>query len=246
MRAHVSSLVAIGSLISAVVIVACSSDVTTDEPTGTGTTSGAGGSGTTGSGGAPVTSSSSTTSNSSSTSTTSSTTSSTGGGTKCDDACGHAADCGLDVCAFAGIDCATAGNQYDCFSDCVIVAPCDEINALANQNFNTPLGACLQGCQGGGGGAGGGGVGGGPAGTCQQCGQNNCQNAAFQCFQQSGQQECQNWITCVGGCADSACFDNCTAMYPGGQVIADCACTSCAADCGALCAGGGGGGGGAP
>ena len=207
---------------------------------GAGATGGMGGAGATGATGGT---------GGSTTTTTTTTTTGTGGGAACETACGLAEMCGLPAgqCQMY-LDCNTA--QGTCLANCVN-QPGVDCAALfaAVQGQPGPLTDCFQGCQGAGtggagaGGAGTGGAGGGPSADCQQCGQNSCQNAIFQCVQQAGAQECQDWANCVGACSDAACADDCTAMYPGGAVIQQCACSSCAMQCGAICGGGGGTGG---
>ncbi|MBK8254228.1 MAG: hypothetical protein IPK82_16365 [Polyangiaceae bacterium] len=216
----------------------CGNTVTTNNTGGGG---GSGGAMTSSSstGGSTTSSTVTTTTTSSSTSTSSSTTTSgTGGGTVCDQACGKAEMCGLPggQCG-QFVDCGTM--QGVCFANCVNdpSVDCGAIFAALQGNPG-PLTTCIQGCQGGGtGGAGTGGAGGGPGSQCQQCGQNQCAQAAFQCFQTSGQAECQGWLSCVDNCLDAACVDGCTMMFPGGAVIEDCACTNCAMECGAICNG---------
>lgn len=226
----------------------CGNSVVTNDTGGSG---GAGGSGGSSTSNTSSTSSSTvtTTTTSSSTSTSSSTTTTgTGGGSACDQACGKAEMCGLPggQCG-QFVDCGTAQGQ--CFAACINDPSVDCAAIFAALQGNPgPLTTCIQDCQGGGtGGAGTGGAGGGPGAQCQQCGQNQCAQAAFQCFQTSGQAECQGWVNCVGGCSDAACVDGCTMMFPGGAVIEDCACTTCAMECGAICNGtpgtGGAGGG---
>jgi hypothetical protein len=169
-----------------------------------------------------------------------------GGGTVCDQACDFAETCGLPggLCGMY-LDCGTM--QGTCFAKCV-TAPGVDCAAIfaALQGQPGPITACVQGCQNGSGGSGGSGTGGmggsGPAPECQQCGQDNCTGAVQQCAQQAGFQECQAWVNCVGNCSDSACVDDCTAMHPGGAVIEQCACTSCAMECSGICSGSGSGG----
>ena len=190
---------------------------------------GAGGA-TGGAGGATVTTSSSTSSSSSSsTSSTSTSSTSTGGGTACDQACAKAGDCGLpqNLCS-QYVDCAQPAGQCaaDCINDPAIMCS-DIFDAVQSQSG--PLFDCVAGCQGGGG------AGGGSAQACQTCGQNGCQNAFFQCAQQSSFQDCQAWLQCAQGCQDQACLDACTQMHPAAQVISDCLCTTCAADCSLVC-----------
>jgi hypothetical protein len=87
---------------------------TTVENTGAGTTTGTGG--TTGS-----TSTSTTTG-----STTSASTASTTSESLCQQACAHVQTCtnGLGNCSDIGINCATAGSQYDCLANCVNNTSC--------------------------------------------------------------------------------------------------------------------------
>jgi hypothetical protein len=75
----------------------------------------------------------------------------------------------------------------------------------------------------------------GMMGNCQQCGQQQCQNAFFQCVQSAGLMACQGWAQCAGMCNDAACVDACTAMYPGASGLETCACTSCANQCANVC-----------
>lgn len=209
---------------------------------GAGASAGAGGGMTGGGGGGVTTATMSTTSSTSSTTSTGSTTFADA----CEEACSKAGDCGLpaDTC-LQYLSCGSA--QGDCAAGCINdpdIDCNDIINAVTTQQG--PLIECVFGCQGGQGGAGGGGnggAGGGSSQACQDCGQNQCQNAFFQCAQ-GGFQPCQDWLGCAQGCSDAACLDACTAMYPSAQVIQDCLCTSCADDCSAVCDGGGSGGGG--
>jgi hypothetical protein len=171
----------------------------------------------------------------------------TGGGSVCDDACALAVMCGLpDGLCEQYLDCGTP--QGECFALCVAQPGVDCAELFdALQGNPGPLTDCVQACQGGGtGGTGGTGMGGaggsGPSQQCQQCGQDQCAGAAQECFMDNGIQPCQGWINCVGGCSDPACFNGCTAMFPAGKGMADCACGSCAMECSGICSGSGTGG----
>lgn len=226
-----------------------------DEPTnggGAGSSTSNGGSGATttaagggGAGGATVTTTSSTTTT---TSSTTSTTTTTVSGDACAQACAELGDCGLpgDMCS-GFLDCNNPQGQ--CAAECVTdpAIGCAEIfEAVSSQTG--PLIDCVLQCQGsgqggaGGMGQGGMGQGGGSVAECQQCGQDSCTNAFFQCAQSGGFQACQSWLGCAQGCTDKPCLDACTMMYPAAQPIANCLCTSCAGDCSQVCAGSGAGG----
>lgn len=210
--------------------LACGNSVTTNEGGGGSGNAGTGAGHTTSDGGGG--SGAGMTTAMTTTTTTTTTSPGTGGstGTPCEQGCDKVTmctgfDCPAGACSQPGADCA---------GDCLIDASCDEINQLIAGNFNTPLGACVQTCQGGMGGAGGGG--GGPSQACQDCGQASCQTEAQNCFI-SDAMECQNWVQCVGMCGDSACYDACTAANPVASELAGCVCGSCATDCATVCDG---------
>ncbi len=73
---------------------------------------------------------------------------SSGGGNACDNACDKASMCGFDFCSQFNINCANPPPQAQCPLKCIAVASCGDIAKLAMQNFATPLGACILGCQG--------------------------------------------------------------------------------------------------
>jgi hypothetical protein len=185
----------------------CGSDVSIEDD-------GAGGTG--GQSSSNVTTSSSGTTSSTTSATTTST--STGPGVGCEDACAYAAECGLDVCGFANIDC-SAGN-FDCPADCINGATCAEILGLL-QGGSPALQACLQGCQGGSG------AGGGSQQACGSCLQQN------DCLPTGCQQNptCQAWGACAINCNTPQCYADCNAANPNAaqffEPLYACACTSC-------------------
>lgn len=71
--------------------------------------------------------------------------------------------------------------------------------------------------------------------ACGQCSFQACQQEIFACGQ-----ACQGYFTCIQGCMDATCANDCVAKFPEGKPIQDCTCKSCTADCGALCDSGSG------
>jgi hypothetical protein len=154
-------------------------------------------------------------------------------------ACAKALQCTMnDVCALANINCQMQSAFATCASACINDpgVTCADIQALTNGNFNTPLGACLQGCQGGGPGATSSSSGGGMA--CQNCTFQNCMGEAGMC---AGNNDCIAWAQCVNACADQACVQACSAAHPASamqqQAVTACTCqpNACQMQCGALC-----------
>lgn len=127
--------------------------------------------------------------------------------------------------------------QGACLADCVNDPniDCTEIFQAFQNPPSGPFVACAAGCQNTMSSGASMTTGTGMMQTCQQCGQNQCQMEAFQCFQQAGQNECQAWIQCANACMDDTCLDGCTMMYPGGAVIEACVCSKCSGSCGAVC-----------
>ncbi len=66
--------------------------------------------------------------------------------------------------------------------------------------------------------------------ACGQCSFQACQTEIFACGQ-----ACQGYFSCVQGCMDATCANDCVTKFPQGKPIQDCTCKSCPADCGALC-----------
>lgn len=159
----------------------------------------------------------------------------------CNDACDHAAACGIPVCSFIGVNC-NSGMDYTCPSQCLLDANCAQINTLpAFPNGSDPaLTACLSGCQGGSGGSGGGGV-----GDCTTCGFMNCQAEGGACNADTAPMGCQAWFQCVQGCTDAACVADCDMMNPNATPestnLRNCLCGNCSAECGTIGACGQGG-----
>jgi hypothetical protein len=167
--------------------------------------------------------------------------SSTGVVNSCDDACNKASMCGLDFCNQFNINCANPPTQAQCPLDCISVASCGDIAKLAMQNFGTPLGACILGCQGmGPGGVGSSGVGstgsGPPPQGCQQCTLQQCGTPIFQCNAKKGPGSCSHWLQCAQGCGtDSMCLFGCDSQFPNAAVEYDavysCLCNKCDTSC---------------
>ena len=169
--------------------------------------------------------------------------SSTGVIDSCNNACDKASMCGLDFCGQFGINCGNVPPQAQCSLDCISNGACGDIAKLAMQNFATPLGACLLGCQGmGPGGVGSSGVGVGSTGSgpppmaCQQCTFQQCGGPLFQCNAKKGPGSCSHWLQCAQGCGqDSMCLFGCDAQFPNAapqyDAVYSCLCTSCDASC---------------
>jgi hypothetical protein len=226
---------------------ACGADVT--QVTG-GTTSGTG---THGTGGAPsttdvVSSTSSSMGGESSVSvsvsvTTDQSASSSTGGNDCQNACDKATMCGLDLCKQFGVDCAMPNPMFACPEKCISVATCDDIMKLANNQFNTPLGLCLFGCQGmGPASSSSSGMATGGAMQCGQCLNQACAGTLQACATDFGPNSthCAKWLQCENTCyaqnPTPQCFFDCDAANPGAagkyQPVYDCACNSCPMECG--------------
>ena len=140
--------------------------------------------------------------------------SSTGVVNSCDDACNKATLCGLDFCGQFNINCANPPMQAQCPLNCIANGSCGDIAKLAMQNFGTPLGACILGCQGMGPGVGSSGSGPPPI-SCQQCTLQQCGGPLFQCNAKKGPGSCSHWLQCAQGCNhDSMCLFGCDAQFP--------------------------------
>jgi hypothetical protein len=173
--------------------------------------------------------------------------SSTGGPLNaCDSACDKASGCGFDFCGQFNINCDNPlPGQVQCPLTCVGNASCDDIKKLANQNFMTPLGACIFGCQGMGvGGVGSSGVGPGsssstgipPVMACQQCTVQQCGAAVGACAAKQGPGGCSHWLQCAQGCGtDSMCLFGCDNQYPNAKqqyhAVYQCLCDKCDSSC---------------
>jgi hypothetical protein len=165
--------------------------------------------------------------------------SSTGVVNACDDACNKATMCGLNFCSQFGINCANPPMQAQCPLACIAAGSCGDIAKLAMQNFATPLGACIIGCQGMGPGSavsvGSTGSGPPPMG-CQQCTFQQCGGPIFQCNAKKGPGSCSQWLQCAQGCGqDSMCLFGCDMQFPNAapqyDVVYSCLCNSCDASC---------------
>lgn len=176
--------------------------------------------------------------------------SSTGVVNACDDACNKASMCGFDFCSQFGINCANPPMQAQCPLACIASGSCGDIAKLAMQNFATPLGACILGCQGMGPGSAVAGVGstgsGPPPMGCQQCTFQQCGGPLFQCNAKKGPGSCSHWLKCAQACAhDSMCLFGCDMQFPNAapeyDAVYSCLCNSCDASCPAdnACAHGG-------
>ena len=221
---------------------ACGSDV---DATGTGGTGGTGGSG--GTGGTATGTATGTT-----TGTMTGTATGTGTGTgtgmnmcdgpfsnECEEGCCIIENqCGLQgACAAAGqllgIDLAGCGDMVAvCAANCVNSAammgdPCSDILALANQNFDTPVGQCLVACQ--------------NASPCTNCVAQSCSNELGTCLMEPMGAPCQAFLQCAAMCNDQACIDTCAANNP--DPITTTLVTCIGNNCSMECAGGQGGGG---
>jgi hypothetical protein len=71
--------------------------------------------------------------------------------------------------------------------------------------------------------------------ACGQCAFQACQQEIFACGQ-----ACQGYFSCIQGCMDVTCADDCVAKFPEGKPIQDCTCKGCPVDCGGLCPSGSG------
>jgi len=220
---------------------ACSGDVVNEEPSGAGPTGSGGGTTTT-----TTTVTATATETPTDTATNTNTNTDTGPMTVCDEACAHAAECGLNICGFQMLDC--ANRQYECAAECIKDASCEQILSIASGDIDPALGVCLYVCQNGGQGGGGQGE---QCGTCLF--QNDCLDPIQTC---PGATDCDAWGDCASACAQSdpqpSCFDACDAQYPGAapaySLVYECGCTSCETDCTSMidpCNQGGSGAGGA-
>lgn len=170
-----------------------------------------------------------------------STSASTGGLNACDDACNNSLMCGLDFCGQFNINCANPlPGQVQCPLTCIGNASCGDIQKLAQQNFATPLGACILGCQGmgPGAGAGPGSVGSGPPPpmACTQCTFQQCGGPIFKCNNKKGPGGCAEWLQCAQGCGqDSMCLFGCDSQFPNAakqyNEVYSCLCNNCDAAC---------------
>lgn len=160
--------------------------------------------------------------------------SSTGVVNACDDACNKATMCGLDFCSQFGINCANPPMQAQCPLNCIANGSCGDIAKLAMQNFATPLGACILGCQGMGGvGSTGSGP---PPQSCTQCTLQQCGGPIFQCNAKKGAGSCSQWLQCAQNCGqDSMCLFGCDSQFPNAapqyDAVYSCLCNSCDASC---------------
>lgn len=235
-------------------VAACSGDVaTTTNATGTTTTTNATGTTTTGVGGAGgsmVTTSTATTTSTTSGTTTASTTGAGGapGDPKCLETCAKGDMCGFGLCDQFGVDCTNPPAQLTpCIQDCIIAASCEDLAKAANQDFNTPFGACFGACQNGsssstgtGGAGGGSGAGGAPPQSCQNCAQQNCGAEVQSCFGDFGS-GCPQWLQCLQGCNNNPtpqCAFDCDAAHMNAkakyEAIYACTCSKCTDSCAAL------------
>jgi hypothetical protein len=167
--------------------------------------------------------------------------SSTGGLNTCDIACDKASACGFDFCSQFNINCANPPQQAACPLNCIANGSCGDIAKLAMQNFATPLGFCLLGCQNMGPSA----VSSSAVGTtgsgpppmaCQQCTLQQCGGPIFQCNAKKGAGSCSQWLQCAQGCAqDSMCLFGCDSQFPNAAPqylpVYDCLCNNCDAAC---------------
>ena len=162
--------------------------------------------------------------------------SSTGGPNTCEDACNKSSMCGLEFCGKFNINCANPlPEQAQCPLSCIANASCGDIQKLAAQNFATPLGACIFGCQGMGPGS----TGGGPPPPqmgCQQCTLQKCGSAIFACNSKQGPGSCSQWLQCAQGCGtDSMCLFGCDSQFPNAEpqydAVYQCLCDKCDASC---------------
>jgi hypothetical protein len=166
--------------------------------------------------------------------------SSSGGTNACDTACNNASTCGFDFCGQFNINCdAPLPGQVQCPLTCIGNASCGDIQKLAAQNFATPLGACILGCQGMGAGVGSGpgSTGSGPPpASCQQCTLQACGGPIFACNSKKGPGSCSQWLQCAQGCGqDSMCLFGCDSQFPNAAKQYDgvyqCLCDKCDTSC---------------
>jgi hypothetical protein len=166
--------------------------------------------------------------------------SSTGGLNSCDIACDKASTCGFDFCSQFNINCANPPQQAQCPLNCIANGSCGDIAKLAMQNFATPLGACILGCQGMGPGSSGAGPGssgsGPPPVPCQQCTLQQCGGPLFACNAKKGPGSCSEWLACAQGCGQSSmCLFGCDNQFPNAQPeytgVYQCLCSKCDASC---------------
>ncbi len=169
--------------------------------------------------------------------------SSTGGPNACVNACDKSSMCGLDFCGQFNINCMNPlPQQVQCPLTCIANASCSDIQKLAQQNFATPLGFCILGCQGMGPGSssvgpGPGSSGSGPMpGGCQQCTFQQCGSAIVACNSKQGPGSCSQWLQCAQGCgSDSMCLFGCDSQFPNAEpqydAVYQCLCDKCDASC---------------
>jgi len=166
--------------------------------------------------------------------------SSTGMPNACEDACDKASMCGLNFCGQLGINCNNPLPQAQCPLACIAAGSCGDIAKLAMQNFATPLGFCILGCQGMGPGSssvGPGSSGSGPPPVpCQQCTLQQCGGPIFACNAKKGPGSCSQWLQCAQGCGEnSMCLFGCDSQFPNaaGQYsgVYSCLCDKCDASC---------------
>jgi hypothetical protein len=145
--------------------------------------------------------------------------------------------CGLNFCGQFGINCTNPPPQAECPLACIANGSCSDIAKLANQNFATPLGACIIGCQGMGPGGAQASVGSGPPPAgCQQCTLQQCGGPIFACNSKKGPGSCSQWLQCAQNCGqDSMCLFGCDGQFPNAKAQYDgvysCLCTKCDASC---------------
>ena len=125
-----------------------------------------------------------------------------------------------------------------CAANCVNSAammgdPCADILALANQNFNTPVGQCLVACQ--------------SQSPCTSCVAQSCNTELGTCLMEPMGAPCQAFLQCASACNDQACIDTCAQNNadPLTTDLVNCIDANCSADCAGGQGGGGVGGGGA-
>lgn len=163
--------------------------------------------------------------------------SSTGGVNACDNACDKASMCGFDFCSQFNINCMKPPPQATCPLACIAKGSCGDIAKLAMQNFATPLGACILGCQGMGPGSSGSGPPPPPPPMdCQQCTFQKCGNAIFTCNSKKGPGSCSEWLMCAQSCGQSSmCLTNCDNKFPSAALdfepVYQCLCSKCDASC---------------
>lgn len=148
-----------------------------------------------------------------------------------DGACDTSLDCYDEVQngSETGVDC--GGGCAPCYGD--VPANCFD-GQLSGDETDVDCGGSCSPCQGGSGGSC---DGTGNCSTCTSCAQMGaCADVTNAC---SANPDCGNLLTCVYGCADQPCVDNCFAMYPAGDPdftnYDSCVtCKECFKDCGGV------------